>query len=251
MKLVWFLIWWENPPSSMREMFVLKGPFISMFSLTSVLRAYRDLCGSPLPKSVQGISSWRMACPSVSCPQGMAWQQAKEALCAARGAVSWVLGIRHLSLLSFICPSKYYWAHFEHKFKDKNLFPKGTFLLISQLLTFYVYLRGRFSIGPILSFHFLGLERCVSLSSSMKVICQASENLSGVCALCDPRDCSPRGSSVRGFSRQGYWSGLPCPPPGDLPDTVILMHWQAGYHCGAWEDPRLSRIPWVARIVFL
>ena len=20
-----------------------------------------------------------------------------------------------------------------------------------------------------------------------------------------------------GFSRQGYWSGLPCPPPGDLP----------------------------------
>ena len=22
----------------------------------------------------------------------------------------------------------------------------------------------------------------------------------------------------RGFSRQGYWSGLPCPSPGDLPD---------------------------------
>ena len=21
-----------------------------------------------------------------------------------------------------------------------------------------------------------------------------------------------------GFSRQGYWSGVPCPPPGDLPD---------------------------------
>ena len=21
-----------------------------------------------------------------------------------------------------------------------------------------------------------------------------------------------------GFSRLGYWSGLPCPPPGDLPD---------------------------------
>ena len=21
-----------------------------------------------------------------------------------------------------------------------------------------------------------------------------------------------------GFSRQDYWSGLPCPPPGDLPD---------------------------------
>ena len=24
-----------------------------------------------------------------------------------------------------------------------------------------------------------------------------------------------------GFSRQEYWSGLPCPPPGDLPDPWI------------------------------
>ena len=24
-----------------------------------------------------------------------------------------------------------------------------------------------------------------------------------------------------GFSRQEYWSGCPCPPPGDLPDTDI------------------------------
>ena len=24
-----------------------------------------------------------------------------------------------------------------------------------------------------------------------------------------------------GFSRQGYWSGLPCPPPGDLPDQGL------------------------------
>ena len=25
-----------------------------------------------------------------------------------------------------------------------------------------------------------------------------------------------------GFSRQEYWSGLPCPPPGDLPDPGIM-----------------------------
>ena len=25
----------------------------------------------------------------------------------------------------------------------------------------------------------------------------------------------------KGFSRQEYWSGLPCPPPGDLPDPGI------------------------------
>ena len=36
-----------------------------------------------------------------------------------------------------------------------------------------------------------------------------------------------------GFSKQQYWSGLPCPPEGDLPDPrmkpslVVLLHWQA------------------------
>ena len=29
-------------------------------------------------------------------------------------------------------------------------------------------------------------------------------------------DCRPPGSSAMGFSRQEYWSGLPCPPLGDL-----------------------------------
>ena len=36
--------------------------------------------------------------------------------------------------------------------------------------------------------------------------------------LCDPRDCSPLSM---GFSRQEYWSGLPFPPPGDLPDPGV------------------------------
>ena len=34
-----------------------------------------------------------------------------------------------------------------------------------------------------------------------------------------------------GFSRQGYWSGLPLPFPGDLPDPGINsphLHWQVG-----------------------
>ena len=37
-----------------------------------------------------------------------------------------------------------------------------------------------------------------------------------------------------GFSRQEYWSGLPCPPPRDLPDprsnlySLCFHHWQAG-----------------------
>ena len=35
---------------------------------------------------------------------------------------------------------------------------------------------------------------------------------------CDPVDCSRRAPLSMGFSRQEYWSGLPCPPPGDLPN---------------------------------
>ena len=41
-------------------------------------------------------------------------------------------------------------------------------------------------------------------------------------ALCDATDCSLPGCSVYGiFSRQEYWSGLPCPSPGDLPNPGI------------------------------
>ena len=39
--------------------------------------------------------------------------------------------------------------------------------------------------------------------------------------LCDPTDWCPPGSSVHGIFRQEYWSGLPCPPPGDLPNPGI------------------------------
>ena len=32
-----------------------------------------------------------------------------------------------------------------------------------------------------------------------------------------PRMGEPGGLLSMGFPRQEYWSGLPCPPPGDLP----------------------------------
>ena len=34
-------------------------------------------------------------------------------------------------------------------------------------------------------------------------------------------DCSPPGSSVHGVLQAEYWSGLPFPSPGDLPETGI------------------------------
>ena len=39
--------------------------------------------------------------------------------------------------------------------------------------------------------------------------------------LYDPMDCSSLALLSMGFSRQEYWSGLPCLPPGGLPDPEI------------------------------
>ena len=40
--------------------------------------------------------------------------------------------------------------------------------------------------------------------------------------LCDPMDCSLSGSPLSmESSRQEYWSGLPFPSPGDLPNSEI------------------------------
>ena len=50
------------------------------------------------------------------------------------------------------------------------------------------------------------------------------------CADCAPEACGLAGggkgavcqtSLSMGFSRQEYWSGLPCPHPGDLPNSRI------------------------------
>ena len=36
-------------------------------------------------------------------------------------------------------------------------------------------------------------------------------------------DCSLPGSSVHGVLQAKYWSGLPCPPPGELPNPGIEL----------------------------
>ena len=61
-----------------------------------------------------------------------------------------------------------------------------------------------FTFFPIFSFRYLGL-----------LLVQL---ISHVWLFCDPIDCRPPDSSVHGISRQEYWSGLPFPSPGDLPD---------------------------------
>ena len=59
-------------------------------------------------------------------------------------------------------------------------------------------------------------------------------------------NCSPPGFSCLEFSRQEYWSGLPFPTPGDLPDPEIEPESPAlaggFFTTGApWEAERASR----------
>ena len=50
----------------------------------------------------------------------------------------------------------------------------------------------------------------------------AAKSLQSCPTLCDPMDCTALQAPLSmGFSGQEYWSGLPCPPPGDLPNPGI------------------------------
>ena len=48
------------------------------------------------------------------------------------------------------------------------------------------------------------------------------------CLSLHPMDCSLPGSSIHGISQQKYWSGLPFPSPGNLPDSGVEL---ALRHC--------------------
>ena len=56
------------------------------------------------------------------------------------------------------------------------------------------------------------------------------------CATATPWTVAPQAPLSMGFPRQEYWSGLPFPPPGDLPNPGIklrsvlcLLHWQPDF----------------------
>ena len=48
-----------------------------------------------------------------------------------------------------------------------------------------------------------------------------SESCSNMSYSATPWTVAHQAPLSMGFSRQEYWSGLPFPPPGDLPDPVI------------------------------
>ena len=57
-------------------------------------------------------------------------------------------------------------------------------------------------------------------------------------------DCSPPGYSVQGFSRQEYWSGLPFPSPGHLPEPGIKPGSPALQTDSLPPEPPEKPVPW-------
>ena len=55
--------------------------------------------------------------------------------------------------------------------------------------------------------------------SIISYVWEVSEVAQSCPTLCDPMDCSLPDSSVYGIFQARYWSGLPFPSPGDLPDS--------------------------------
>ena len=49
-------------------------------------------------------------------------------------------------------------------------------------------------------------------------MCVCAQSLQLCLTLCDPMTVAHQNPLFMEFSRQEYWSGLPCPPPGDLPN---------------------------------
>jgi len=75
-------------------------------------------------------------------------------------------------------------------------------------------------------------ERTILIVGSL--LCAMLSHLSHVQLFATLWTVAHQAPLFMGFFRQEYWSGLPCPPPGDLPDPEIepvflcLLRWQAG-----------------------
>ena len=78
------------------------------------------------------------------------------------------------------------------------------------------------------------------INSKFKGMCLCPQSF---LILCDSMDCSLPTPLSMEFSRQGYWSELPFPPPGDLPDPEIEPASPACISCiGIWILYHLSHL---------
>ena len=63
------------------------------------------------------------------------------------------------------------------------------------------------------------------LCNFLLLACLLAKLLQSCLSLCGTMDqaIACQGPLSMGFSREEYWNGLPCPPPGDLPNPGIEL----------------------------
>ena len=107
---------------------------------------------------------------------------------------------------------------------------------LSEVVVIFCILRGTWDCTRVCTVNGTWVYWTVYLTSfyinftSKKLLCKTLFN-AGMClvvwsclTLCNFTDSSLPGSSVhRDFPKQEYWSGLPCLPPGDLPNSGIEL----------------------------
>ena len=60
----------------------------------------------------------------------------------------------------------------------------------------------------------------VSQVTRLTFQCVHAQLLQSCPTLCEPMDLAHQAPLSIGFSREELWSGVPCPPAGDLPDNT-------------------------------
>ena len=73
----------------------------------------------------------------------------------------------------------------------------------------------------VLSRHLLENNRRAAISLNLSCSCLVAQLFTGVRLSATSWAAEPQAPLALGFSRQEYWSGLPVPSPGDLPDPGI------------------------------
>ena len=108
---------------------------------------------------------------------------------------TWTSPFTSLKLSFFICKMEHWviqgWGRNAHE--PMHLFKAFTFLRVDFLL----------------------------IPRLLEAGCVHAKSLQSCLTLCDHMDVTHQAPLSMGFSRQEYWSELPCPPPGDLPEPGI------------------------------
>ena len=81
-------------------------------------------------------------------------------------------------------------------------------------------------------------------------MCISAKSLQSCLTLCDPMTAACQAPQSMGLSRQEYWSGLLCPPPGDLPgpgiepESLMSLALADGFFTTltTWHSPTLTSI---------